>query len=124
MIIRFKLFENMSSSYILSLDELWTSYDNNFSELYPDVKLRKRDTKSRCYYFRLDLPKILIGKEIELPIYDNNGNKNIKHGEIEDVWTRYSQGGFMAKWSYKLKINGKWHTLKNNDINISDQKQN
>ena len=112
MIILFEKF--IQDFYILNLDELWNSYDNNFDELYPDVKLRKKDTKTRCYYFRLDIPKILIGKQIELPI----GDKFI-NGEIEDVWTRYSQGGFVTKWQYKFKIHGKWNIVKNNNIKIS-----
>jgi hypothetical protein len=101
---------------------VWKAYDDNFSKIYPDVQLRKKDIKLRCYYYRLDIPKILIGKTTELFFYDNNLKKFSINGEISDVWTRYSVGGLVSKWQYKFKIDGKWHIVKNNDVKIYDTK--
>lgn len=122
MITKFKLFENdQNDFYILSLDEIWNIYENNFSIIYPDVKLRKKDIKTICYYYRLDIPKILISKNVELTIYDNF-DKIYINGKISDVWTRYYAGGFGTNWQYKFKINNKWRIVKNNDIKIFNTK--
>ena len=96
MITNFKIFENIQDYYFLNLDDMWNAYEKNFSKIYPDVKLRKKDIKTLCHYYRLDIPKILIGKTIELIIHNNFDKINI-NGEITDIWTRYSANGFTYK---------------------------
>jgi hypothetical protein len=123
MITTFKIFENSQEYYFLNLDDMWNTYNDNFNKIHPDTNLRKKDIKTRCYYYREEVPKILIGKIIELIVFDNNGNKTYINGEISDVWTRYSAGGFITKWQYKFKINNKWYIVKNHSIKIFNTKK-
>ena len=122
MITKFKIFENIRDYYFLNLDDMWNVYEKNFSKIYPDVKLRKKDIKMLCHYYRIDIPNILIGKTVELIIYNNFDKINI-NGEILDIWTRYSAGGLVTKWQYKFKINNKWYIVKNNNIKIYNTKE-
>ena len=101
MIIKFKIFENELNSedyYFLDLNELWNIYEENFKKIYPTLNLRKKDDKSRCHYYRIDIFKMLLGKKVEITVYDvlikyylnNNKKYYIKSGYISDIWTRYT----------------------------------
>jgi hypothetical protein len=134
MITNFKIFENSQflktilsfndiedDYYYLNLDELWNVYNDNFKLIYPDVGIKTGDKNFIHYYYRDDIIKILIGKEVQLKYFNNK--EYFVEGMISDVWTRYSINASLSNWQYKFKIDGKWNIVKNNNIKLRKNKE-
>lgn len=134
MITNFKIFENSQflksilkfdsvedDYYYLNLDELWNVYYDNFKHIYPDVTIKTRDKNFIHYYYRDDINKILIGKEVQLKYFLHK--EHLVEGIISDVWTRYSVNTPVSKWQYKFKIDGKWNIVKDNNIKLRKNKE-